>query len=246
MISQSERAVETVPGMPTRLLNAAWQSGRSVSRLEFQAVGGPVMEPVVDVGMSSEIEETAARLRTEMDAMDIRSQSQTQQVQAQIESARREAREEARREWQEELESRIAAERAAVLRVSDEFTKERRRYFAGIEAEVVKLALAIAARVLHREAQLDPLLLTGAVRVALERLADESATVLKVPATELETWRGVFGASIEPSVQLMADERLGPGEVVLETSVGKVELGVRAQLGEIERGFFDLLQQRPA
>jgi len=28
--------------------------------------------------------------------------------------------------------------------------------------------------------------------------------------------------------------------------VGKVELGVSAQLSEIERGFFDLLQKRPA
>ena len=36
------------------------------------------------------------------------------------------------------------------------------------------------------------------------------------------------------------------GECVLETSVGKVELGVSAQLEEIEKGFFDLLQQRPS
>jgi flagellar assembly protein FliH len=35
-------------------------------------------------------------------------------------------------------------------------------------------------------------------------------------------------------------------ECVLETSVGRVELGVKAQLIEIERGFFDLLGQRPA
>ena len=35
------------------------------------------------------------------------------------------------------------------------------------------------------------------------------------------------------------------GECVLETRVGTVELGVKAQLEEIEKGFFDLLQQRP-
>jgi flagellar assembly protein FliH len=33
---------------------------------------------------------------------------------------------------------------------------------------------------------------------------------------------------------------------VLDTNVGRVELGVSAQLEEIERGFFDLMQQRPA
>jgi flagellar assembly protein FliH len=33
---------------------------------------------------------------------------------------------------------------------------------------------------------------------------------------------------------------------VIDTNVGTVELGVDAQLQEIERGFFDLMQRRPA
>ena len=41
----------------------------------------------------------------------------------------------------------------------DEFRAERERYFARWRQEVVKLALAIAARVLHREAKIDPMLL---------------------------------------------------------------------------------------
>jgi flagellar assembly protein FliH len=47
-------------------------------------------------------------------------------------------------------------------------------------------------------------------------------------------------------VELVADEDLHSGDCVLETHVGQVELGVSAQLEEIERGFFDLLDQRPA
>jgi flagellar assembly protein FliH len=119
------------------------------------------------------------------------------------------------------------------------------RYFAGVESEVVKLALAIAARVLHREAKLDPLLLSGVVRVALEKVAEDSTTVLRVPASELEMWQRAFVADAECSLQLVGDERLSPGECVLNTNVGKVELGVSAQLEEIEHGFFDLMQQRP-
>jgi hypothetical protein len=37
---------------------------------------------------------------------------------------------------------------------------------------------------------------------------------------------------------------MNPGECVLEAHPGSVDLGVRAQLEEIERGFFDLLEQR--
>ncbi len=107
-----------------------------------------------------------------------------------------------------------------------------------VEAEVVRLALAIAARVLHREAKMDPLLLAGVVRVALEKVAEDSATILRVPVDEVEMWRGVASS-------VVGDERMKAGECVLETSVGRVELGVSAQLEEIEKGFFDLLQQRP-
>jgi flagellar assembly protein FliH len=59
-------------------------------------------------------------------------------------------------------------------------------------------------------------------------------------------WQEVFLEGRESSVQIVADERLGAGECVLDTNVGRVQLGVSAQLEEIERGFFDLMQQRPA
>ena len=39
--------------------------------------------------------------------------------------------------------------------------EERDRYLQAVEHEVVELALAVAARILRREAQMDPLLLTG-------------------------------------------------------------------------------------
>ena len=108
-------------------------------------------------------------------------------------------------------------------------------------------ALAIAARVLHREAQVDGLLLAGAARVALERLADKSGVVLRAAEGDVAAWERMFadaGAAERPEV--LGDAGLGRGECVLETKMGTVELGVNEQLVEIERGFFDLLQHRPA
>jgi flagellar assembly protein FliH len=227
----------SVAGMPVRLLAGG---GREVSRLEFLPLGP------TEVLVEAATDETQVLLKEEVAALDQRLQSQAEQSSADIERARNEARAEARLEWQQELEERIAEERKAVLKVCGEFVRDRARYFAGVEAEVVKLALAIAARVLHREAKLDPLLLSGVVRVALEKVAEDSATVLRVPAAAIAKWEEVFVPSLESSLQIVGDERLGEGECVLETTVGKVELGVRAQLQEIERGFFDLMEQRPA
>jgi flagellar assembly protein FliH len=44
--------------------------------------------------------------------------------------------------------------------------------------------------------------------------------------------------------QLVSDDGLSVGECALETHLGSVDLGVKAQLAEIERGFFDLLERR--
>ena len=223
-------------GMPVRLLGGG---GQEVSRLEFFPLGQPEVVAVV------ETDGAEVQLKEEVAALDGRLRSQAEQMSADMEMARNEARAEARLAWEQELEERIVGERTAVLKACEEFVRERARYFAGVEAEVVKLALAIAARVLHREAKLDPLLLTGVVRVALEKVAEDSATVLRVPVAAIEMWTEIFVASPESSLQVVGDERLAAGECVLDTNVGRVELGVSAQLEEIERGFFDLMQQRP-
>ena len=70
------------------------------------------------------------------------------------------------------------------------FAEASDSYLRAIEQEVVELALAVAARILRREAQMDPLLLTGAVRVALGQLSKTSQACLRVPETELSLARG--------------------------------------------------------
>ncbi len=126
------------------------------------------------------------------------------------------------------------------------FLGERDRYFARVEREVVELALAIAARILQREAQLDPLLLSGAVRVALGQLGETTSVQLRVPVSAHALWSETLRLMPNLPVypELIADSEMQEGDAVLETRLGRVDLGVRAQLKEIERGFFDLLSHR--
>ena len=121
------------------------------------------------------------------------------------------------------------------------FASERDRYLQTAEQEVVKLALAVAARILRREAQMDPLLLTGAVRVALGQLAQSTEVELRVPVADLELWAEAVALlpnlAVKPAV--LAGEGMRVGDCAIETKIGTVDLGIRSQLGEIERGFFD-------
>ena len=138
----------------------------------------------------------------------------------------------------------VTAERERIRKAAElveSFTCERDRYFARVEREVVGLALAIAARILRREAQMDPLLLTGAVRVALGQLAESTSARLVVPPAELDLWKETIAhapnLAVKPSV--VPGEGMRVGECAIKTDLGSVDLGIRSQLGEIERGFFD-------
>jgi flagellar assembly protein FliH len=123
----------------------------------------------------------------------------------------------------------------------ESFASARDRYLHQVEHEVVKLALAIAARILRREAQMDPLLLTGAARVALGQLAATTEVRLRVPAGDANLWAEAMALlpnlPLKPAVVAVDTMRLG--DCLIETSLGTVDLGIRAQLAEIERGFFD-------
>jgi flagellar assembly protein FliH len=123
----------------------------------------------------------------------------------------------------------------------ESFAEERDRYLHAVEHEVVELALAITARILRREAQMDPLLLTGAVRVALGQLSGSTQVRIRVPRAELDLWTETIALlprlRVKPSV--VSGEGMLLGDCLIETELGSVDLGIRAQLAEIERGFFD-------
>ncbi len=150
----------------------------------------------------------------------------------------RQAEQQAQAEARAQAEAQRAGQAAHLI---ERFAQAQDRYLHAVEHEVVELALAVAARILRREAQMDPLLLTGAVRVALGQLANSTQVRLRVPTDELELWTQAIGLlpnlAVKPTVVAGAEMHLG--DCVVETEMGSVDLGIRAQLGEIERGFFD-------
>jgi flagellar assembly protein FliH len=144
-------------------------------------------------------------------------------------------------------ERNLAAARLSVARALEEFKAQRESYFSGVEPEVVQLALSIARKILHREAQMDPLLLTGMVHVALEKLDQNTRVRLRAHPEEVHFWNRYFPESKSPTVvpEIVGDTALQRGECALETEIGNTQISLDTQLKEIEQGFFDLLEQRP-
>jgi flagellar assembly protein FliH len=205
--------------------NGGNSSARSARPFLYANVGGGNENPVANAASSSP---AAAQTQTDQRPHD--------QGQADAETIARAG-----------FEKTLAELRSQITGALRQFTTQRETYFEGVETEIVQLSLSIARKILHREAQIDPLLLTGVVHVALERLNDGTQTRLRINPDEIRFWRDYFSQAhdIHPTPELIGDPSLGPGHCMLETDLGSTHISLETQLKEIEQGFLDLLEQRP-
>lgn len=148
---------------------------------------------------------------------------------------------------QKAFEEQITKERAKVAEALEDFRRERSTYFEKIEGEIVQLALSIAGKVLHREAQIDPLLLAGIVRVTLEKMDGATSVILRLNPQIAEDWRSYLSRRLQPDAmpEILEDPAQPADRCVLETSMGTAVLGFEPQLKEIEQGLLDLVAARP-
>ena len=159
---------------------------------------------------------------------------------------RAEATHQAEQRLRQEYEAKLQAEREPIAAALAAFEAQRGEYFARVEAEVVRLSLAIAAKILHREAQVDPMLLAALVRITIEKMHEGSSVTVRVGAGRSKRWKEYFAG--QPSVahvEVTEDAELSDHDCVLETELGSANFGLDTQLKEVEQGFFDLLALRP-
>jgi flagellar assembly protein FliH len=141
------------------------------------------------------------------------------------------------------LEPALAALRNMVISLAG----AQKQFRAEAEAGTVKLAIAVARRVLHRELATDPEAILGLVIAAFQKLNARETHRLRVsPADlsilELNRERLNFPGNIE----IVAESSLTSGSAIFETSRGVVDASVDTQFSEIERGLADVLRRRIA
>lgn len=107
--------------------------------------------------------------------------------------------------------------------------------------------MAVAARVLRREATSDPLLLLGAVRAALGQFSGATEVRLRIPAAELDLWTQAVKLLPNPVMRpaVLVGEGMMLGDCTIETMLGTADLGIRAQLAEVERVLLPSMARPP-
>jgi flagellar assembly protein FliH len=169
-----------------------------------------------------------------------------QELAASVEAARKKGFQEGQAAASAAAAQMIEQERLAVTAAVGDFGQQRAEYFRHVETETVQLALSIARKVLHREAQMDPLLLAGVVRVALDQMQAGTRLVLRTSPASARIWAEFCSQHLqkEHTIEVVPDSTLEGHRCILQAEVGSTEISLDAQLHEIESGFFDLLQAK--
>ncbi len=174
---------------------------------------------------------------------DKRSRTTQEEVSRLVSKALAEGLAEGGRQSAARFEEELAQERKRVADLVREFQQQRSEYYSRVEIELVHLSLAIAAKILHRESQIDPMVVAGLVKVMLERFQQNTKVLVRVRPEDAKGWTHYF--SDQPNVEIVVDPALEPKACLLETELGVADMGLESQLKEVEQGFFDLLAQRP-
>lgn len=116
----------------------------------------------------------------------------------------------------------------------------------GAERQMVELALAVAAKVLAREAAENPTTVLPIVRAALEKVQDQQQITLRVNPGCYDfvlAARPELQAALAGDVQLAvaADSSLAEGDCVIETPFGLVDARLDTQLELVRTALRDML-----
>jgi flagellar assembly protein FliH len=182
-----------------------------------------------------------SRLRQAEASTELTQQETEARVQAAYQQGQKAAEGAANQRAEQRLEPAIAALNAVI----QDLAGLRKRLRAEAEEDTVKLAVAIARRVLHRELSTDPEAILGIVIAAFQKLNARETQRLRIsPADAAVIHENRVHMDLPPGLDVSADASLVPGSVIFETSRGELDASVETQLAEIERGFTDVLRRR--
>lgn len=155
------------------------------------------------------------------------------------------ARREAEARFAAKLENEVEPWLRRMAATIEDIATVRQKYIAESEEKVVRLAIAIARRILHREMQVDPLALQGLLHAALEQSELREVQKILLNPQDLEALKPHLAKlNLPPRVEIAAERSLERGALLIESTSGTLDASVDSQLDEVERGFIDMLGRK--
>jgi flagellar assembly protein FliH len=137
---------------------------------------------------------------------------------------------------------------AVMRRYSDsilELGKVRSALYAQVEREVVRLAVAVAKKIVHREIQVDKDIIQTLVHVALSHVAEKSAVTIHLNPLDygyLLERRAELSQNEGRDISLLADKSIERGGCLVQTECGEIDARIEEKFKEVEHSFFESLK----
>jgi flagellar assembly protein FliH len=103
------------------------------------------------------------------------------------------------------------------------------------ERELVRLALAMAERIVRRELDIDRDLLAVMARVAIDRLGENAVATIHLHPSDAEAALQRTDGAQSGSVDIVADVNVPRGGCLVRSSFGSIDAGIDAQMRELAR-----------
>lgn len=129
--------------------------------------------------------------------------------------------------WHEQLSDTLA-----------EVGRLREAIAARAERELVRLAIEIAKKVVHREVTIDNEIVMTLARIGISRMQNRVAATIHLHPDDfayVTTHRETLDAG--HALELMEDRSIGRGGCLVQTEMGDVDTRIEQQFAEIERAF---------
>jgi flagellar assembly protein FliH len=162
-----------------------------------------------------------------------------------LEQAIQRTRQECEARAQARIEQEIEPWLRRMAQSIEDIATVKQRFLLDSEEQLVRLAVAIARRILYREIQIDGEALLGLIHAALQRSElREMQRILLNPKDHQDLQPHLARLQLPPRVEIIADNGLERGALLLESTTGVLDASIQSQLDEVERGFIDLLGRR--
>ena len=122
-------------------------------------------------------------------------------------------------------------------------------FVRGMETDIVELVLAVAEKVVGREARTDPQIIVSVVRSALNEIHDASEVRIRAHPDDVAIleprWQEMLPRRVAERSELLADELVERGGVVVETQIGYVDSQIKTRLQQVINTFQAVLDGEP-
>ena len=111
-----------------------------------------------------------------------------------------------------------------------------------VEEEVVRLALAVAKKIVRREIHADTTIIHTMVRVALERVSGKSSAEIRLNPLDYEYMtrrHGDLPRTEGRDIKFESDNTISQGGCLIQTETGDIDARIEEEFREIESAFFE-------